>query len=521
VAQDVARVAISGLSKTFVAQRVLDNVELTVVGGEVHALLGENGSGKSTLIKILAGVYHPDAGASIRICGHPLAPGSPRDSNRLGLRFVHQNLGLIEGLTAIENVALGQGFLHSRGFIDWRAQREKTVRLLARLGVSFDVECQVRELRPVDRTAVAIARALDDDGVESQVLVLDEPTAALPPSEVGALFSLVERARSAGKSVIYVTHRLDEVFRLADRVTVLRDGVSQGTRLVRDLDTQALLRMILGDAADTMFDRKATTHSTALDRATTLSVQDFVTDRLGGIAFDVGAGEVIGFAGLTGSGREHVARGLVGDVPSHVRMVNGRGKVCVNPTPSKAKKFGLALVLPSTGQGAGIREFTLAENLTLPSLSRYTRFGLLRKRNELQEMARWISELYIRPADPHRAFALLSGGNQQKVVFSKWLSLAPDVLVLENPTNGVDVGARQAIYELIRHEAAKGRSFVVCSSDVDDLVAVCHRVFVLIDGMIRYELNAGEIDEPRLLAAMMGSSPRSAGAGPVLATGKG
>ena len=229
-------------------ERALADVAMTVLPGEIHALLGQNGSGKSTLIKVLAGVYTPDPGSQITVYGEELRPGLPRESRRLGLQFVHQALGIIGQLTAVENVALGFGYRQRGGvFIDWPAQRRKTKRLLQKLSVDFDIDCPVSILRPVDRAAIAIARALDDDESDVRVLVLDEPTAALPPHEVDLLFGLVRQASEAGTSVIYVSHRLNEIFELADRATILRDGVNQGTVPMQQLDRAELVHMIVGE----------------------------------------------------------------------------------------------------------------------------------------------------------------------------------------------------------------------------------------------------------------------------------
>ena len=510
-------VEIVGLSKTFPGQRALIDVSMDVRAGEIHALLGQNGSGKSTLIKILAGIYRPDSGGVVRVAGQDLPFGSPRESRRMGLQFVHQSLGIIEELTAVENIALGFGYVHRAGlFINWRAQRKKTKRLLKKLSVDFDIDRPVSELRPVDRSAVAIARALDDDDGAAKVLVLDEPTAALPPHEVDALFSLVRKARSDGTSVIYVSHRLNEIFQLADRTTVLRDGVSQGTVNVRDIDHSELVRMIVGD--DTLRDHAGAASSAELDggepirlpsahtEQVALRVRNLVAQRLEGIDFDLKLGEIVGVAGLTGSGREELAGALVGERPSHVDLENIDGKRRSDPTPRQAKDLGVVLVLPNRASGAAILEFTMRENISLPSLSRDSSLGFISRSAEYVHSKHWIEALDIRPRDPERIYALLSGGNQQKVVFAKWLCFSPKVMVIEDPTSGVDVGARQAIYDLVRHQASAGVSFVVCSSDPDDLLAVCDRILVLNEGRIVDQLVGSDIEESRLLMAMVGAS---------------
>jgi ribose transport system ATP-binding protein len=499
-------VEIRDLSKTFAGQRALADVVMTVLPGEIHALLGQNGSGKSTLIKILAGVYTPDPGSEIAVYGEVLPAGLPRESRRLGLQFVHQALGIIGELSAVENVALGFGYRRRAGvFIDWSSQRKKTKRLLRKLSADFDIDCPVSILRPVDRTAIAIARALDDDDADVRVLVLDEPTAALPPHEVDLLFGLVRQASDAGTSVIYVSHRLNEIFQLADRATILRDGVSQGTVHMRDLEHTELVRMIVGETVHVA----GPAHQSSTvedDAALALSVSNLVGFRLDDVGFSVRVGEVLGIAGLTGSGREELGGALVGERQANVTLQNGSGSSVKNPTPRQAMDLGVVLVLPNRAPGAAANELSVTENITLPSLERYSRGGFLRRNAEDEASSKWIDKLAIRPRNPELAYSLLSGGNQQKVIFAKWLNAAPKVMVIDDPTSGVDVGARQAIYDLIREQAAQGMAFIVCSSDSDDLVAVCDRVLVLNEGRFSAELTGADIEESRLLMAMVGRS---------------
>lgn len=518
-------VTVEGISKTFPGQRALVDVDLAIERREIHALLGQNGSGKSTLIKVLAGVYHPDPGGRVLVDGHPLPPGSPRDSHRMGLRFVHQALGIIEELTAVENVALGFGYRRRAGrLIDWRSQRRKTRALLGRLDVEIDIDCPVSELRPVDRSAVAIARALDADEGNPRLLVLDEPTAALPPSEVEHLFALVRQARDAGTSIVYVSHRLDEVLALTDRASVLRDGVLEGTGTVAELGRAGLVAMILGTgsrgtgepeggAADGgpapppagpgRSPGSAPGHAPAAAGTPVLTVRGLTGVRLDGVDLDVAAGEVVGVAGLTGSGREELATAVVGASPSTGRVSMGRRGAMARPTPRRARELGVVLVLPNRAAGAATRELTVRENLVLPAQARYSRRGFVRRRRELADTDRWMEVLDVRPRDPERAYALLSGGNQQKVVFGKWLNLDPDVLVLDDPTSGVDIGARQVIYDLVRRGAAEGKCFVVCSSDTEDLVAVCDRVLVLRGGRWATELVGPEVTDANLAMALV------------------
>jgi ribose transport system ATP-binding protein len=500
------------LSKRFPGQLALDGVDFTVVPGEVHGLLGQNGSGKSTLIKILAGYHVPESGARVSVRGQDLHFGSPAESRRAGLRFVHQHLGILDNLNVVENVALASGYARRRSrLIDWDRQARKTERLLAKLGVEIDIWKPVADCRAVERSAIAIARALDDEEGRIHFLVLDEPTAALPPVEVDRLFEVVEEIRAQGIGVVHVTHRLDEISRLADRVTVLRDGRLQGTFDVTTLDRRGLIEIIVGHAVDPSPQNPVgpdRPHARVpVSTPEVLAAVGLSSRTLGGVTFRVGAGEVLGVAGLVGSGRDEILYALGGAVPSRATSLRVGGReISGRLTPSAAKAAGIALAPGGRQRGTAVSRFSMRENMTLPTLERYVRGPLVSKRREAQDVSTWIERLDVQPPRPEQMFAELSGGNQQKVVLAKWLNTAPAVVLLDEPTAGVDVGAREAIYELIRAHAATGISFVVASSDLEDLVALCSRVLVLRDGVISCELHGDEVAEQELLHALMGES---------------
>ena len=502
-------VSIEWLSKTFPGQQALADVSFDIGRREIHALVGENGSGKSTLIKILAGFHLPDPGGRVLVDGDPLHFGSAADARRRGLRFVHQDLGLIGELTAAENVGLVTGFTTSASRIDRRSQRRLTERLLARIGVEFDVERPVRELRAVERSALAIARSLDDSSGEISLLVLDEPTSALPPTECEALFSVLRKVRENGVSILYVSHRLDEVLSLASQVTVLRDGRCQGTIPTASVDRGRLARLIVGEDLELA----ATQAGPAARREQAmLEVRDLRCTPIAGIDFDVHRGEVLGVAGLSGSGREILAGAVCGAVPAAVSLNVAGERVAADPvTPRLARQLGLALILPNRHPEAAIANFTISENITLGWVSEFARAGRIDRSRERAAAREWIQRLDIRPPDPDRLYGLLSGGNQQKVLMAKWFGLDPRVVFMEDPTSGVDIGARNAIYELIRRYASSGTGFVICSSDTEDLVSVCDRVLALVDGRIVEELHGAAISEGEVLRAISGSAQAMSG----------
>lgn len=497
-------VSIEKLSKTFPGQRALAEVSFDIGRSEIHALVGENGSGKSTLIKILAGFHLPDPGGRVLVDSNALHFGSAADARRRGLRFVHQDLGLISELTAAENVGLVSGFATSVSRIDRRAQRRLAEQLLARIGVEIDVERPVGELRAVERSALAIARSLDDSSGEISLLVLDEPTSALPPTECEALFSVLGKVRDAGVSILYVSHRLDEVLNLASRVTVLRDGRCQGTISTASVDRGRLARLIVGEELDISVPQPA---AATTREQPVLVVRDLRCPPIGGVDFEVRRGEVLGIAGLSGSGREVLAGAVCGAVPASVHLDVADKHVDAEPvTPELARQLGLALVLPNRHPGAAIANFTISENITLGWVSEFARVGRVDRSRERAAAREWIERLDIRPPDPDRLYGLLSGGNQQKVLMAKWFGLDPRVVFMEDPTSGVDIGARNAIYELIRRYAHAGTGFVICSADTEDLVSVCDRVLALVDGRIVEELHASSISEGELLRAISGSA---------------
>ncbi len=508
-AQSEPLVAIERLSKTFPGQRALSDVSFAIASAEIHALVGENGSGKSTLIKILSGFHEPDPGGAVRVIGELLQFGSAANARKLGLRFVHQNLGLIDQLTGAENVGLESGFATRGGRIDRGAHKRHTAALLARIGIELDLDVPVRELRAVDRSALAIARALDDSHGSISLLVLDEPTAALPPAECATLFRVLREVVGAGVSILYVSHRLDEVLNLASRVTVLRDGRCQGSISTTGVDRARLARLIVGQEVELETAPGASRRETGVP---VMSVRNLRSDLLRGIDFEVRPGEVVGVAGLSGSGREVLASAVCGAVPARLELALEERVIEVDEmTPALAFALRLALVLPNRHPQAAIPVFSVAENITLGRLSQFAKLGRVQRRRERQAALRWIERLDIRPADPDRPYGLLSGGNQQKVLLAKWFGIEPRVVFMDDPTSGVDIGARYAIYELIRAHAGTGAGFVICSSDIEDLVGVCDRVLALVDGRVVEELEGHAITEGEVLRAISAASDRFVG----------
>lgn len=491
---------IDGLSKTFPGVLALDRLSLTVRSSEVLALVGQNGSGKSTLIKILAGVYRADPGGSVRFAG---AGGDGADAARGRLHFIHQDLGLVPMLSTLENLDLGRR-LGCAGLLPVRRRREhdRARELIARFGASFDVRMPVERLSPAERTIVAIARALDGWSSTDNVLVLDEPTATLHGSEVTTLLQVVRQVADAGAGVVFVSHRLDEVVTLADTVVVLRDG-----RVVADtergrLDHDALVRLIAGRELPPA--AAGTARSTGA-AAGGMVARGLSSETLRGVDLSLRPGEILGVAGLVGSGMEQLAGTLFGAVPRRSGSVRLDGRELPPASPARSVAAGVGFVPADRRRHGAVVTMNARENLTLARLSSRRRaLSPIGRSTERAETRRWMRETEVRPADPERRFALFSGGNQQKIVLAKWMRLAPRVLLLQEPTQGVDVGAKAGIYALLRRAAAAGAGILVASSDCKELAELCDRVIVLVDGRVGAELARPQLTEAALVRATLG-----------------
>jgi ABC-type sugar transport system ATPase subunit len=492
-----ALLELSGISKSFPGLRALDDVRLAVGAGEIVAVVGANGSGKSTLVKILAGIHEPDPGASMAIRREGVAARAGDED----LHFIHQDLGLIATLTTVENLDLGRR--HRAGGllpVASRSEADRARRILGDFGVDVDVTLPLSELSPAERTIVAIARALHGWTRPDNVLVLDEPTAALHGEEVDRLFEAIRRLAARGAGIIFISHRLDEVTGLADRVVALRDGRVVADVPVADIDHDGLVQLIAGrELSGERPVRAAATDAPMLD----------VTGLAGGTVAEMDValrpGEVVGVTGLLGSGREHVAGLLFGAQ----RRTGGHVRVGGAPVPAgdpcAAIALGMAFV-PADRRGAGaVMTLSARENLTLPRLSPLRRaFGRIDRAAERREVDHWVRSVDLRPADAERRLDQYSGGNQQKIVLAKWLRNEPVVLLLDEPTQGIDIGAKDGIYALIDAASTRGAAVLICSSDTKELAAVCDRVVVMREGRPASEVARVELSEERLVRESLG-----------------
>lgn len=482
----------SDLTMRFGGVAVLKSVDLSVRPGEIRALVGENGSGKSTLVKILSGYHIPEPGGQVRIAGQAMPLGRPGAGYRLGCRFVHQELGLVESLSVLDNLCLASGFPTRLGTIRMGESRRRACADIGRFGLDVDPDAPVGKLTATARSCVAIARAMrEDEAAPAAVLILDEPTAALPEREVDRLIAMLQRVAEQGVAVVYISHRLSEVFRLADSVTVLRDGLEVATEPTSGLDRQRLINLLVGADVEEV---SATTPAERTAVPPALRVTGLSADRVVDVSFDAYPGEVLGVAGAAGSGRETVLGAVFGSVAREAGLVEIDGED-VRPNRCDLTIGRGVAHLPADRKAlGGFMDLTARENVTLASLQPFWRRWWLRRRGETAEVGNWFQRLDIRPlAGIDAPLSSFSGGNQQKLLLAKWLRLSPRVLMVDEPTQGVDVAARAAVHRHLLDTAGRGTAVVVSSSDAEELAVLSNRVLVFRGSRVIAEIRGADI----------------------------
>ncbi len=488
-----------GIVKRFGGTLAVAGVDLDIGRGEIHALLGANGAGKSTLIKMLAGVHQPDAG-EIVFAGRTV---SPRSIDALPIAFIHQDLGLFDWMTVAENVALVRGYARRRGLIDWGRIDRAAAAALEILGSDIRPDVRVADLSRTDRSIVAIARAL---AAQPELLVLDEPTASLPESEVAHLFDVLRRLRARGVGMIYVSHRLDEIYRISDRVTVLRDGKRVGAAPVAEMTPSELVLLIVGQPPSRVFVKPPPPTATAL-----LSVRDVRIGAVGPVSLRVMAGEILGLCGLRGAGQDTLGRAVAGVAPIASGDVTFDGRALKVRGPADAIRAGIAFVSSKREEESLGMSLSVKENLFInPAARGRGMFQPLSRRAESGRAERLVADFSIRPSDPDRVVSTLSGGNQQKVVLARWLGGGSKLLVLEEPTLGVDVGAKADIYALLNESLDQGRAVILVSSDLEEIAGVCTRALIFDRGRIVAELRRPELSIANLTALVGGATSTAA-----------
>jgi ABC-type sugar transport system ATPase subunit len=484
---------VTGISKSFPGVRSLQDVDFSANAGEIHGLVGENGAGKSTLIKIISGAYAPDDG-EIELDGRKVAWAGPREAQNSGIHVIYQELVLFPELTVAENVFINNQPLTRLGTIDYAQMERRADDVLRRLGVKIDARNKVKWLTVADQQMVEIARAFVGD---VKVLILDEPTAVISGKEVDLLFERLLALRAAGVAVIYISHRLEEIFRVADRVTVLKDGVRVATRSVAQVNRDQLISMMVGRALSDVFPaRQALRHNApVLLRAEGITVGR----RVRNASLTLSSGEVLGLAGMVGSGRTELAQAIFGGLQSDAGEVSIEGKVFAKTSPRTSIEAGVGL-LTEDRKGEGLlMHLSVAANVVAPQLDKIARGPFIDLRAEDKIGAREIERFSIAAPGPQTPVAGLSGGSQQKVLFSRWVCACRRVLLLDEPTRGIDVGAKVEIYRIIRQLADNGYAILMISSELPEIVGMCDRVLVMCEGVIAGELLGSAITEEAIM----------------------
>ncbi|MET8448108.1 sugar ABC transporter ATP-binding protein [Streptomyces sp. NPDC005209] len=488
--------ALRDVTKSFGAVRALRGVRLELFPGEVHALAGENGAGKSTLIKTLAGVHRPDAG-QVLLDGEPVAFHGPGDARDAGIAVIYQEPTLFPDLSIAENIFMGRRPRRTFGRIDHRATRAATADLMRRLGVALDPDRPARGLSIADQQIVEIAKALSFD---ARVLIMDEPTAALTGSEVARLFGVVRTLRDQGAAVLFISHRLEELFAICGRVTTLRDGAWIATEPLDGMTEDDLVRRMVGRDLDELYPKQDVTPGEVALSVRRLTREGVFTD----VSFEVRRGEIVGLAGLVGAGRTEVARAVFGIDRWDAGEVEVEGRGLTNGAPSVAMAAGLALV-PEDRRAQGlVMDMSIERNIGLTGLRTTVKAGFVDRGAERSRSLDWAVRLRVKYARIADAVSTLSGGNQQKVVLAKWLATGPKVLIVDEPTRGIDVGTKAEVHRLLSELAADGVAVLMISSDLPEILGMADRVLVMHEGRLSAEIPRSEATEETVMAAATG-----------------
>lgn len=493
----------SGISKSFPGVQALSDVDLEVAPGEIHALLGENGAGKSTLLKILAGAQPPDSGV-IEFGGRQIALDSPHAAQTLGVVTIYQEFTLAPNMTICENVWIGRE-PGSKVFVSWRRMAEETRAITRRIGLDADPMTPVRELSVAEQQMVEIARALS---MKSRLIVMDEPTSALSRTEVEKLFRIVRDLKAEGLSVIFVTHRLEEVFEICDSYTVLRDGKFVGSGRVGDTDIDGIIRMMVGREVNALFSHR--TDATAGEVALAVeglsrrgSSRDPSATVLADVSLSVRKGEILGIAGLVGAGRTEMARAVFGADPFDSGRILIDGHPVHISSPQEAIRHGIGLVPEDRKQQALFLSLAIRMNLSMAALDRVSKWAVfVDEAKESAMVERYRKALSIRMASPEQIVANLSGGNQQKVVLARWLALEPKVLIVDEPTRGIDIGAKVDVHNLLFEMARSGIAVIAISSELPEVLAISDRIVTMREGRVSGEIARADADQEKLMSMM-------------------
>lgn len=470
------QIEMRGIDKAFGGNKVLRNAGLTINNGEIHALIGENGAGKSTLMKILTGVYTKDAGTVI-VDGKEVSYKNPKEAEEAGIVFIHQELNVLFDLTVEENMFMGKEITNRLGVCDTKAMRNEVNRVLDKLGVRINPNTRMDRLSIGQQQMIEIAKALM---IDAKVIIMDEPTAALTQSETQILFQIIKNLKEKGVSIIYISHRMEEIFELSDRITVLRDGQYIATKRTIDTDMNDVVKMMIGREIGERYPERNSKIGTVIFEVKNLNCPGLFKD----ISFQVHAGEVLGVSGLMGAGRTEIMKAIFGDMPNVTGKIFIDEEEVINKNPRQAMKNGIGFITEDRKLEGLMIEDSIMKNISIANLGKISKKGVIQNKLEKNLIKENIEELHIKCIGPSHECTNLSGGNQQKVVFAKWIDTDPKVLILDEPTRGVDIGAKKEIYNIINKLAATGVGIIMVSSELPEVLGMSDRIMVVREGKI-------------------------------------
>lgn len=490
------QIEMRGIDKSFGGNAVLKNAGFLLDDGEIHALMGENGAGKSTLMKILTGVYTKDAGTVI-VDGKEVCYKNPQEAEKAGIVFIHQELNVLFDLTVEENMFLGKEIKKSFGICDRKSMRKKVQEILDMLGVDINPGQRMDELSIGQQQMIEIAKALM---VDAKVIIMDEPTAALTQSETEVLFQVVNSLREKGVSIVYISHRMEEIFELCDRITILRDGSYIDTKKIADIDMNDVVKMMIGREIGERYPARDVKIGDVVFEVKNLNCPGAFEN----VDFNVRAGEVLGVSGLMGAGRTEIMQAIFGNMPHVTGQIFLNGKEIKNKSPQQAIENGIGFITEDRKVEGLMLEESIMKNISLANLTRISENGVIKKKKEQELVNKGIKELRIKCFGPQHECNNLSGGNQQKVVFAKWIYTDPKVLILDEPTRGVDIGAKKEIYNIINDLAATGVAIIMVSSELPEVLGMSDRIMVVREGQIRGILNKEEANQESIMTLATG-----------------
>jgi len=483
------------ITKAFPGVVALDNIDFCVEAGEVRSLCGENGAGKSTMMKILNGILQADSGA-IMINGNPVKIENTQEAQKLGLSLIFQEFNLISTLSVAENIYLGKLTGGNNRLVNWKELQKKSARLIKELGCSIDVRRKVSELSPAEKQMVEIAKAL---AVESTIIAMDEPTSSLSTSEIKHLFTIIRRLKESGITVIYISHKLEEIFEICDSVTVMRDGKIIKTLKTADTNENELISMMVGRPMSMEFPKRVSDIGETVLKVNNLSGNGTVKN----ISFELHKGEVLGIAGLVGSGRTELVEMIFGAVRSDSGEILIKGKTARINSPRDGKAHSIGFITEDRKETGLALAYNIVENIVITKLEKVFKRGLYRKGDANRHVTTFIDSLNIKTSSLNQSLLNISGGNQQKIVIAKWLFSDAEILIMDEPTRGIDVGAKYAIYLLMNELVAQGKSIIMISSELPEVLGMSDRVLVINDGRMKGELTGDDINSEKVMSVAL------------------